>query len=84
MTRDRFQLSCWDAAILVACRSLGCDVVLSEDLGEGRTTAACGWRTRFAAHELGSDADDKMADWFDGERERRYGVLPDGSRGRLT
>jgi predicted nucleic acid-binding protein len=35
-TRDRFQLSYWDAAILEAARSLGCDVVLSEDLGDGQ------------------------------------------------
>jgi predicted nucleic acid-binding protein len=31
-TRHRFQLSYWDAAILEAARSLGCDMVLSEDL----------------------------------------------------
>jgi len=31
-TRRRFQLSYWDAAILEAARSLGCDTVLSEDL----------------------------------------------------
>jgi predicted nucleic acid-binding protein len=31
-TRHRFQLSYWDAAILEAARSLGCDTVLSEDL----------------------------------------------------
>lgn len=35
-TRDRFQLSYWDAAILEAARALGCDVVLSEDLGDGQ------------------------------------------------
>jgi predicted nucleic acid-binding protein len=35
-TRDRFQLSYWDAAIVEACRSLGCDVVLSEDLADGQ------------------------------------------------
>ncbi|HZV73057.1 MAG TPA: PIN domain-containing protein [Conexibacter sp.] len=33
-TRDRFQISYWDAAILEAARSLGCEVVLSEDLGD--------------------------------------------------
>jgi predicted nucleic acid-binding protein len=33
-TRDRFQISYWDAAILEAARSLGCDVVLSEDLSD--------------------------------------------------
>jgi predicted nucleic acid-binding protein len=35
-TRHRFQLSYWDAAILEAARSLGCEVVLSEDLGDGQ------------------------------------------------
>lgn len=33
--RERFQISYWDAAILEAARALGCDVVLSEDLGDG-------------------------------------------------
>lgn len=32
--RDRFRISYWDAAILEAARSLGCGVVLSEDLGD--------------------------------------------------
>jgi predicted nucleic acid-binding protein len=31
----RFQLSYWDAAIIEACRAMGCDHVLSEDLGDG-------------------------------------------------
>ena len=33
--RSRFSLSYWDAAILESARSLGCEVVLSEDLGDG-------------------------------------------------
>jgi len=33
-TRQRFQISYWDAAILEAARSLGCDIVLSEDLSD--------------------------------------------------
>jgi predicted nucleic acid-binding protein len=33
-TSDRFQISYWDAAILEAARSLGCEVVLSEDLSD--------------------------------------------------
>ncbi len=33
-TSDRFGISYWDAAILEASRSLGCDVVLSEDLSD--------------------------------------------------
>lgn len=34
-TCQRFRTSYWDAAILEAGRTLGCDVVLSEDLGDG-------------------------------------------------
>jgi predicted nucleic acid-binding protein len=34
-TGERFRISYWDAAILEAARSLGCDVVLSEDLSDG-------------------------------------------------
>jgi len=35
-TRERFRISYWDAAILEAGRSLGCEVVLSEDLSDGQ------------------------------------------------
>jgi len=38
-TRDRFQISYWDAAIIEAARAAGCDVVLSEDLGDGQDYA---------------------------------------------
>jgi predicted nucleic acid-binding protein len=38
-TRRRFGISYWDAAILEAGRSLGCDVVLSEDLSDGKDYA---------------------------------------------
>lgn len=38
-TRERFRISYWDAAILEAGRSLGCDVVLSEDLSDGEDYA---------------------------------------------
>jgi predicted nucleic acid-binding protein len=34
-TRDRFGICYWDAAIIEAARSLGCDVLLSEDLSDG-------------------------------------------------
>jgi predicted nucleic acid-binding protein len=34
-TRRRFGISYWDAAIIEACRALGCPVVLSEDLDAG-------------------------------------------------
>jgi len=35
-TGERFQLSYWDAAIVEAARSLGCRLVLSEDLSDGQ------------------------------------------------
>jgi predicted nucleic acid-binding protein len=38
-TRRRFGLSYWDAAILEAGRSVGCDVVLSEDFSDGEDYA---------------------------------------------
>jgi predicted nucleic acid-binding protein len=38
-TSERFRISYWDAAILEAARSLGCDVVLSEDLSDGEDYA---------------------------------------------
>ena len=38
-TRQRFEISYWDAAILEAARALGCDVVLSEDLNDGQDYA---------------------------------------------
>ena len=36
VTRDRFAISYWDAAILEAARALRCAVVLSEDLADGQ------------------------------------------------
>jgi predicted nucleic acid-binding protein len=38
-TSQRFGVSYWDAAILEAARSLGCQVVLSEDLSDGQDYA---------------------------------------------
>lgn len=38
-TGQRFGVSYWDAAILEAARSLGCDLVLSEDLSDGQDYA---------------------------------------------
>jgi predicted nucleic acid-binding protein len=38
-TRERFQISYWDAAILEAARALGCETVLSEDLSDGQDYA---------------------------------------------
>ena len=34
--KQRFQLSYWDAAIRVAAKELGCDIVYSEDLNDGQ------------------------------------------------
>jgi len=33
---ERWQVSYWDAAILEAARSAGCDIVLTEDLNDGQ------------------------------------------------
>ena len=38
-TRQRFQLSYWDAAIIEASREMGCAEVLSEDLNAGQEYA---------------------------------------------
>jgi predicted nucleic acid-binding protein len=35
-TKQRYQISYWDAAIIEAARSLGCREVLSEDLSDGQ------------------------------------------------
>jgi predicted nucleic acid-binding protein len=34
-TGERFRISYWDAAVVEAARSLGCDTLLTEDLGHG-------------------------------------------------
>lgn len=36
MTRHRFRISYWDAAIIEAARAFGCRTVLSEDLNDGQ------------------------------------------------
>lgn len=38
-TKDRYRISYWDAAIIEAGRTRGCDVVLSEDLSDGQDYA---------------------------------------------
>jgi predicted nucleic acid-binding protein len=35
-TRQRFQLSYWDAAVIEAARAMGCAELLSEDLSDGQ------------------------------------------------
>jgi len=47
-TRERFGISYWDAAILEAGRSLGCEVVLSEDLADGEDYAGVRVENPFA------------------------------------
>jgi predicted nucleic acid-binding protein len=49
-TRQRFGISYWDAAILEAARSLGCDVVLSEDFGDGEDYAGVRVENPFRSH----------------------------------
>jgi predicted nucleic acid-binding protein len=38
-TRQRFDISYWDAAIIEAARALGCEIVLSENLSDGQDYA---------------------------------------------
>jgi predicted nucleic acid-binding protein len=48
-TCRRFQISYWDAAILEAARSLGCETVLSEDLNDGQDYAGVRVKNPFRA-----------------------------------
>jgi predicted nucleic acid-binding protein len=48
VTRHRFGISYWDAAILEAARALGCDTVLSEDLSDGQDYAGVRVQNPFA------------------------------------
>jgi predicted nucleic acid-binding protein len=48
-TRQRFGISYWDAAIIEAARTLGCDVVLSEDLKDGQDYAGIRAENPFSA-----------------------------------
>ena len=34
--KERFRISCWDAAIIETAREIGCHTILSEDLNQGR------------------------------------------------
>jgi predicted nucleic acid-binding protein len=49
-TCQRFGVSYWDAAILEAARSLGCQVVLSEDLSDGQDYAGVRVENPFRGH----------------------------------
>ncbi len=49
VTRQQFGISYWDAAIIEASRSLGCGVVLSEDLDTGTDYAGIRVTDPFAA-----------------------------------
>ena len=48
-TRKRFGISYWDAAVLEAARSLGCQTVLTEDLADGQDYDGVIVRNPFAA-----------------------------------
>jgi predicted nucleic acid-binding protein len=48
-TCERFAISYWDAAILEAGRELGCEIVLSEDLGDEQDYAGVRVVNPFAA-----------------------------------
>jgi predicted nucleic acid-binding protein len=50
-TRRRFGISYWDAAILEAGRSAGCEVVLSEDLSDGEDYAGMRVENPFRTHD---------------------------------
>jgi len=52
-THRRFGVSYWDAAILEAARSLGCDVVLSEDLSDSEDYAGVRVENPFRADTVG-------------------------------
>ncbi|HEV3375742.1 MAG TPA: PIN domain-containing protein [Thermoleophilaceae bacterium] len=52
-TRERFNISYWDAAILEAARSRGCAVVLSEDLSDGQNYAGVRVENPFRAGSSG-------------------------------
>ena len=47
-SHDRHRISYWDAAIVEAARSIGCDTVLSEDLSDGQDYAGVVVRNPFA------------------------------------
>jgi predicted nucleic acid-binding protein len=47
-TRERFGISYWDAAVLEAARALGCEIVLSEDLGDDQDYAGVRVENPFA------------------------------------
>lgn len=46
--RQRFKISYWDAAIVEAARTLGCEVLLSEDLNAGQDYAGVRVENPFA------------------------------------
>ncbi|MGH3434718.1 MAG: PIN domain-containing protein [Thermocrispum sp.] len=48
LTRQRFGISYWDAAIIEAGRTSGCEVVLSEDLSDGQDYGGISVRNPFA------------------------------------
>ena len=55
-TASRFGLSYWDAAVVEAARSLGCAILLSEDLGDGTDYAGVRVANPFASRAAPSPA----------------------------
>lgn len=51
-TGNRFRISYWDAAVIEAARTLGCDTVLSEDLSDGQDYAGVTVANPFAPGAL--------------------------------
>jgi predicted nucleic acid-binding protein len=52
VTRNRFRIFYWDAAILEAARALGCETVLSEDLNDGQDYAGVVVQNLFSPAEI--------------------------------
>ena len=48
-TKNKFQISYWDAAILTAAKELGCHTVYSEDLNDGQDYDGVRVRNPFVA-----------------------------------
>jgi predicted nucleic acid-binding protein len=55
-TRQRFGISYWDAAILEAARTLGCQVVLSEDLSDGQDYTGVRVENPFTPHAASAES----------------------------
>jgi len=63
-TRQRFQLSYWDSAIIEASRAMGCAEVLSEDLGDGQDYAGIRVINPFRSAESAEPVSLTLAPWL--------------------